>query len=108
MNEPAKSKLPTRSWKQFPIPVSHDLRAPLRSIHGYMNIFHEEYSDKFDDEARRLINIIVKNAKKWAAHDDLLPFSRWEKRSWRTDYFYEDMVRHCWEEQEHWQDDRPH
>jgi len=53
-----------------------------------MNIFHEEYSDKFDDEARRLINIIVKNAKKWGSSlMTCWPFPGWEEKSWRNRLF---------------------
>ena len=39
-----------KELEAFSYSISHDLRAPLRSIHGYMNIFREEYGTKVDDE----------------------------------------------------------
>jgi PAS domain S-box-containing protein len=63
--------------ESFSYSVSHDLRAPLRSIHGYMNILAEEYENLFDEEAKRLIDIILKNGEKMGQLiDDLLAFSR--------------------------------
>lgn len=65
----------------FSYSVSHDLRAPLRSIHGYMNIFSEDYASNLDDEALRLMNIILSNAKKMGQLiDDLLAFSQLGRR----------------------------
>src|SRR5688572_21895620 len=66
-----------KELESFSYSVSHDLRAPLRAIHGYMNIFAEEYSAKFDDEARRLTTIIMNNTQKMGRLiDDLLAFSQ--------------------------------
>ncbi len=101
-------EIANKELEAFSYSVSHDLRAPLRSIHGYMNIFHEEYSDKFDDEARRLINIILKNAKKMGQLiDDLLAFSRLGRKELaKQTISMKDMVRHVWEEQEQLAGDR--
>jgi PAS domain S-box-containing protein len=66
-----------KELESFSYSVSHDLRAPLRSIHGYVNIFAEEYANKFDDEAKRLTNIIISNTQKMGRLiDDLLAFSQ--------------------------------
>lgn len=66
-----------KELEAFTYSVSHDLRAPLRSIHGYMNIFLEEYAGQFDAEANRLMSVIVNNSKKMGLLiDDLLEFSR--------------------------------
>ena len=66
-----------KELEAFSYSISHDLRAPLRSIHGYMNIFSEDYADKLDDEAKRLMNIILSNAKKMGQLiDDLLAFAK--------------------------------
>jgi PAS domain S-box-containing protein len=66
-----------KELESFSYSVSHDLRAPLRAIHGYMNIFSEEYSSQFDDEAKRLTTIIMNNTQKMGRLiDDLLAFSQ--------------------------------
>ncbi len=68
--------------ESFSYSVSHDLRAPLRSVHGYMNILVEEYESLFDDEAKRIINIILKNGEKMGQLiDDLLAFSRMGRKA---------------------------
>lgn len=70
-------EIANKELESFSYSVSHDLRAPLRSIHGYINIFAEEYSTQFDDEARRLVSIITNNAQKMGRLiDDLLAFSQ--------------------------------
>jgi PAS domain S-box-containing protein len=66
-----------KELEAFTYSVSHDLRAPLRAINGYANIFEEDYSGKLDDESKRLLNVIQQNAKKMGnLIDDLLSFSR--------------------------------
>jgi signal transduction histidine kinase len=66
-----------KELEAFSYSVSHDLRAPLRAIHGYMNIFKEDYVEQLDDEAKRLTNNVLSNAKKMGQLiDDLLAFSR--------------------------------
>ncbi|HEV8514861.1 MAG TPA: CHASE3 domain-containing protein [Cyclobacteriaceae bacterium] len=63
--------------ESFTYSVSHDLRAPLRSINGYAQILKEDYSDKIDEEGNRTIDIISKNAKRMGQLiDDLLGFAR--------------------------------
>lgn len=66
-----------KELESFSYSVSHDLRAPLRAIHGYVNIFADEYSNKFDDEAKRLTTIIMNNTQRMGRLiDDLLAFSQ--------------------------------
>jgi signal transduction histidine kinase len=65
-----------RELEAFTYSVSHDLRAPLRSIHGYSQILIEEYGEKLDADGRRIANTIIKNARKMGRLiDDLLDFS---------------------------------
>lgn len=66
-----------RELEGFTYSVSHDLRAPLRSIIGYANILKEEYHETMDDEARRITEVIIRNTMRMGQLiDDLLDFSR--------------------------------
>jgi PAS domain S-box-containing protein len=70
-------QMANKELEAFSYSVSHDLRAPLRSINGYMNIFAEDYTSQLDDEAKRLMTIIINNAKRMGQLiDDLLAFSK--------------------------------
>ncbi|HYC84626.1 MAG TPA: PAS domain S-box protein, partial [Chryseosolibacter sp.] len=67
--------------ESFSYSVSHDLRAPLRAIDGYAQMFLEDYSDKVDHEGFRVLGLIRHYAKKMGQLvDDLLEFSRIGKR----------------------------
>ena len=66
-----------KELESFSYSVSHDLRAPLRGIDGFSKILLEDYSDKLDSEAQRLLNVICSNTEKMGhLIDDLLVFSR--------------------------------
>ncbi|HZY81354.1 MAG TPA: CHASE3 domain-containing protein [Cyclobacteriaceae bacterium] len=81
--------------ESFSYSVSHDLRAPLRSINGYAQILIEDYSEKFDAEGNRLLNVIINNAKRMGQLiDDLLEFSRLgRKEIQRSSINMDDQVR---------------
>lgn len=90
-----------KELEAFSYSVSHDLRAPLRSIHSYINILFEEYGERLDDEAKRLINIVMSNSKKMGQLiDDLLAFSRLGRRELtRTVLNMQSLVKSVWEDQ---------
>jgi len=70
--------------ESFTYSVAHDLRAPLRAIDGYAGLLKENNAKSFDDEANRLLNVIMNNAKRMGKLiDDLLDFSRMGKLTLR-------------------------
>lgn len=63
--------------ESFSYSVSHDMRAPLRAIHGFARMLKEDYEFNLDPEANRLINNIVNNTRRMGVLiDELLAFSR--------------------------------
>lgn len=66
-----------KELEAFSYSVSHDLRAPLRAIDGFSNILLDDYRDRFDDEGKRLLNVVRDNTKKMGhLIEDILQFSR--------------------------------
>jgi signal transduction histidine kinase len=63
--------------ESFSFSVSHDLRAPLRAIDGFVVMLEEDYAALLDAEGRRYIGVIRDNSHRMATLiDDLLAFSR--------------------------------
>lgn len=61
----------------FAYSVSHDLRAPLRSIDGFSQIILEDYSDRLDDEGRDTLDRIRRASQRMGSLiDNLLRLSR--------------------------------
>lgn len=84
----------------FTYSVSHDLRAPLRSIDGYSKILQEDHGPKMDAEATRLLDIIRNNARRMGQLiDDLLDFSRLGRKELeKSTVNMEALVMHVWQE----------
>ena len=71
--------------EQFSYSVSHDLRAPLRSIDGFSQILLEDYADRLDEEGRAYLGR-GRAASQHMGHlmDDLLDLSRGSRGPLRT------------------------
>ncbi|MEN6622056.1 MAG: ATP-binding protein, partial [Smithella sp.] len=66
-----------RELESFSYSVSHDLRAPLRTIDGYIRMIMKRQKDKFDEKTRRQFDQVREGAKSMERLiDDLLAFSR--------------------------------
>lgn len=71
-----------KELESFSYSVSHDLRAPLRAIGGYAIILKEEYSSLLDEEANRITDKIISNAKMMGRLiDDLIAFSQMSRKT---------------------------
>ena len=72
--------LANKELEAFSYSISHDLRAPLRHISGYINILSEALSNVLSKENKRMMNLISDSAKKLGdLIDALLDFSRKNK-----------------------------
>jgi PAS domain S-box-containing protein len=61
----------------FSYSVSHDMRAPLRAMQGYADSLIEDYGPRLDDEGRRGLTRIRKNAERLELLvRDILTYSR--------------------------------
>ncbi len=66
-----------KDLEAFAYSVSHDLRAPLRHIDGFVGLLRRALGDAMNDRARRHLDVISGSARQMGALiDDLLTFSR--------------------------------
>jgi signal transduction histidine kinase len=66
----------------FSYSVSHDLRAPLRAIGGYSRILLEDYGNMLDEDGKKIVGVLIRNASKMGKLiDDLLTFSHAGKQN---------------------------
>jgi signal transduction histidine kinase len=67
----------SRELQSFSYSVSHDLRAPLRTIDGFSQALLDEHSQSLDEEGRRYLGRIRAAAQRMGSLiDDLLELSR--------------------------------
>ncbi len=76
----AEFAIVNKELEAFSIAVSHDLRAPLRHIDGFIRVLTGKYADKLDNEGRELIRRVQSGAEKMKnLIDALLNLSRFTR-----------------------------
>ncbi|GAA0489976.1 hypothetical protein Ade02nite_24560 [Paractinoplanes deccanensis] len=83
----AQLEASTRELDAFAYSVSHDLRAPLRSLEGFSQVLLEDYAEVLDAEGQRYLSRIQANAERMAQMiDDLLHLSRATRSELRREH----------------------
>lgn len=89
----AKLQSANQELEAFSYSISHDLKAPLRSIIAYSDILEEEISGVLDGRAKRTLGTVQKNAKRMALLiEDLLRFSKLGKEELRKTFINSDEL----------------
>ena len=83
----------------FSYSVSHDLRAPLRAVHGFARIVSDRYADALPDEAREYLDRVQSGALQMGnLIDALLQLSRMQRQPLRAERIdVAQQIRHCWD-----------
>jgi signal transduction histidine kinase len=77
----AQLEAANKELEAFSYSVSHDLRAPLRSIIGYSDILKEDNFEQLNESGRQILNTVQQNARKMnTLIEDLLQFSKLGKK----------------------------
>jgi light-regulated signal transduction histidine kinase (bacteriophytochrome) len=70
-----------KELESFNYSVSHDLRAPLRSINGFSQIIFDSYQDKLDEEGKEYLQIITSECRRMGQLiDSMLNLSRLSRK----------------------------
>jgi PAS domain S-box-containing protein len=76
-NAEAEVRKMNRDLEAFSYSVSHDLRAPLRSVDNFARILKEDHGSRLDPEGNMLVDKVIRSADRMShLIDDLLGFSK--------------------------------
>lgn len=84
----AQLEATNKELEAFSYSVSHDLRAPLRSVDGFSRILADDFSSQLPEDAQRYVRIIRESAQKMGQLiEDILRLSRLSRAELRTETF---------------------
>ena len=84
LDRTAQLSASNKEMEAFSYSVSHDLRAPLRSINGFSQALIDSYHDRLDDKGKNYLERVCKAAQNMGQLiDDMLKLSRVSRAEFR-------------------------